>query len=105
MSAAREGTASVSTVARYLAGQDRWWPRSVLRTRMPAAGKRQIPVLAFAAGRRGPEWTQAVRESATRFGGEGATVHVLPALGHLDVLVGRSAPRQMHEPVRAFVSR
>jgi hypothetical protein len=104
LSAARDGASSSTVLARYLEGQDRWWPRAVLRTRMPAGGKRTVPVLAFAAGRRGEEWVRAVRESATRFGGEQAVVQVLAPMGHLDVLVGRAAPHQVHDPVRVFVT-
>jgi len=104
LSAARDGASSPSVVARYLAGEDRWWPRSVLRTRLPGGGKRAVPVLAFAAGRRGEEWARVVRESAQRFGGDQAVVQVLAPMGHLDVLVGRAAPHQVHDPVRVFVT-
>jgi hypothetical protein len=104
LSAAREGAADVRAVARYLAGADRWWPRAVLRSRTPGAGKRPVPVFAIAAGRRGGAWSQVVTESAERFGGDRATVRVLPSLGHVDVLVGRSAPHQVHEPVRLFIA-
>jgi hypothetical protein len=94
----------VRSVARYLAGADRWWPRAVLRTRAPGAAKRSVPVFAVAAGRRGSAWTDLVTASARDAGGAEATVRVLPAFGHVDVLVGRAAPHQVHEPVRVFIT-
>lgn len=103
-SAARDGAADVRAVARYLSNADRWWPRSVLQTRMPSAGGRSTRVLAFVAGRRGSEWTDAVRASAEAFGGDQTAVRVLPSFGHVDVMVGRAAPHQVYEPVRAFVA-
>jgi hypothetical protein len=104
LSAARDGAANVQALARYLEGEDRWWPRAVLRTRPPGAGKRPVPVLALAAGRRGASWTDLVRRSAETFGGDQAVVRVLPSLGHADLLVGRMAPHQVYEPVRTFVT-
>lgn len=103
-SAARDGAADVRAVARYLAAADRWWPRAALQTRAPGAGERAVPVFAVAAGRRGAAWSDLVTSSARIFGGEQATVRVLPSFGHVDVLVGRSAPRQVHEPVRVFIT-
>jgi hypothetical protein len=103
-SAARDGAADVRALARYLDGASRWWPRDVLRTRAPGAGDRAVPVFAVAAGRRGQAWADLVTSSARTFGGEQATVRVLPAAGHVDVLIGRNAPHQVHEPVRAFIT-
>jgi len=103
-SAARDRSADVGAVARYLAAEDRWWPRALLRSDMPGRGKRTLPVLAFAAGRRGADWIRIVRESAERFGGERAVVRVLPQAGHLDTLVGFAAPHQVYEPLRAFIT-
>jgi len=103
-SAARDGAASLGAVARYLAGADRWWPRSVLRTSAPGKSKRAVPVFAIAAGRRGPEWAERVTESARAAGGELAEVRTLPPSGHIDVLLGRNAPHQVHEPVRVFIT-
>jgi hypothetical protein len=104
LSAARDGVSDVRSVARYLAGADRWWPRAVLRTRAPGATKRRVPVFAVAAGRRGSAWTDLVTASARDAGGAEVTVRVLPAFGHVDVLVGRAAPHQVHEPVRVFIT-
>jgi len=104
LSGARDGGADVRSVARYLASASRWWPRAVLRTRAPGATRRSVPVLAFAAGRRGTAWTDLVAASARTAGGEQATVRVLPAFGHVDLLVGRTAPHHVHEPVRVFIT-
>jgi hypothetical protein len=102
-SAARDGAANLGAVARYLASADRWWPRAVLRKSAPGKSKRAVPVFAVAAGRRGPEWTELVTESARAAGGELAEVRTLP-FGHIDVLLGRNAPHQVHEPVRLFIT-
>ena len=64
---------------------------------------RPIPVLAFAAGNMGAAWLARVRAGAQAFGGDGATVHELQGYGHVDVLIGREAPRLVFEPVRRFV--
>ena len=102
-SAARDGAADLGAVARYLSNADRWWPRAVLRTRAAGKSKRAVPVFAMAAGRRGTEWTEAVTESAKAAGGQLAEVRTLP-VGHIDVLLGRIAPHQVHEPVRVFIT-
>jgi hypothetical protein len=102
-SAARDGAANLGAVARYHASADRWWPRAVLRTSVQEKSKRAVPVFAVAAGRRGNEWTTAVTESAKAAGGELAEVRTLP-VGHVDVLLGRSAPHQVHEPARVFIT-
>ena len=103
LSAAREGASDPRLLARYLEAADRWWPRDVLQTSMPGKPDRTVPVLAIASGRRPAEWLATVRASAERFGGDGAVVRSLPNLGHLDLLRGRLSPRQVFEPVRAFI--
>ena len=64
---------------------------------------RQLPVLAFASTQMGDAWVERVRASAKVFGGDSADVRTLPKYGHLDVLVGSSAVRDVYEPVRAWV--
>jgi hypothetical protein len=51
----------------------------------------------------GPAWIQRVRDGARTFGGEGTAVIVLPGYGHVDVLIGKDAPRLVFEPMRRFV--
>jgi pimeloyl-ACP methyl ester carboxylesterase len=100
----RDGVSDLSVLAMLLRSYDRWWPRASLEagplTERPTA---PVPVLAFASSRLGPEWTERVRASARAFGGPDAVVRELPAYGHLDVLVGRRAARDVFEPSLAWL--
>ena len=102
LSDAKEGVADIQLLAQLLRTYDRWWPRAALEAKV-SARRAPLPVLAFSSANMGPEWIEHVRASATAFGGPGATVHVLPLHGHIDVLVGRRAPQQVYEPVRAWL--
>ena len=102
LSAAKLGAADPGVLADYLATGDRWWPAGA------AAGASEprdapLPVLAFAAGRRGPDWAARVRAAAEAFGGEAAETLELPGLGHLDVLLGTNAARSVYEPSRRWI--
>lgn len=102
LSNAKSGVSDPQVVATLLGGYDRWWPRAALggSAVVPA---RQLPVLAFASTQMGDAWVERVRASAKAFGGEGAQVKPLPKYGHLDVLVGTAAVRDVYEPVRQWV--
>jgi hypothetical protein len=60
-------------------------------------------VLAFASSNMGAAWIQRVRDGARAFGGDGATVIAVPGYGHVDVLIGKDAPRLVFDPIRRFV--
>ncbi len=103
LSAARNGVSDLRVVARLLASYDRWWPAAALGGAAPAAPSRPLPVLAFASTNLGDAWVQRVRAGARTFGGDQATVRVLPLHGHLDVLVGRLAVEEVYEPLRLWL--
>jgi pimeloyl-ACP methyl ester carboxylesterase len=104
LSAARDGVSDVRSVARLLAADDRWWPRAALAGDAVPAPAQPLPVFAFASTRMGADWVARVRASAERFGGPDATVRALPGYGHLDLLVGRRAARDVFEPARAWLA-
>jgi len=103
LSDAAHGVADIGVVARLLATYDRWWPRAALGGDAPKPPRAPLPVLAFASANMGPEWVSRVRTSAEAFGGKDAVVRELRGFGHLDVLVGRDAPRLVFEPARAWL--
>lgn len=99
----RGEVSDLRVLARLLRGYDRWWPRAALAT--PAASARgELPVIAFASTRFGDAWVERVRASARAFGGETAVVRVLPSYGHLDVLVGKRAARDVYAPALAWLA-
>jgi pimeloyl-ACP methyl ester carboxylesterase len=100
---ASDGVSDVHVLATLLRGEDRWWPRAVLDGSDVPRPAQQLPVIAFASVRMGPEWTERVEESARSFGGPSATLRELPGYGHLDVLVGRSAAREVFEPTLVWL--
>jgi pimeloyl-ACP methyl ester carboxylesterase len=101
----RAEISDITVLAALLASYDRWWPRSALAAEPGAPPERRLPVLAFASTRLGERWVERVRESARAYGGAEATVHELPDYGHLDVLVGRAAARDVYGPVLAWLTR
>jgi pimeloyl-ACP methyl ester carboxylesterase len=100
---ARDGVSDVRALATLLASYDRWWPRAALATTAPPQPERPIPVLAFASTNLGADWVRRVRRAAEAYGGPQATVRELPRYGHLDVLVGRNAARDVFEPSLAWL--
>jgi pimeloyl-ACP methyl ester carboxylesterase len=104
LSGVKHGTTDVRALAALLSTYDRWWPRATLDAK-PAlpTPTRTMRVLAFASANMGPAWIQRVRDGARTFGGEGTAVIVLPGYGHVDVLIGKDAPRLVFEPMRRFV--
>jgi len=100
----RRGVSDIQVLATLLAGYDRWWPRAALGAAPPRPPARPLRVLAFASTNMGPAWIERVRSSARAFGGDGAVVRELRGYGHLDVLVGRSAGREVYAPVRSWLA-
>jgi pimeloyl-ACP methyl ester carboxylesterase len=102
LSAAKLGAADAGVLADYLSVGDRWWPTGAVPGSVDPPDE-PLPVLAFAAGRRGPAWVARVRAAADAFGGETATTRELRGLGHLDVLLGAAALRSVFEPSRRWI--
>jgi hypothetical protein len=111
------GVSRVDVLARLLVGYDRYWPaiqnvegRSIAsRPDDPntpiddAWGELSIPVLYFGASGMGPEWVLDGIHSAVRSGSEDVSLHLLEGYGHLDVLVGESAWKEVYEPVARWI--
>jgi pimeloyl-ACP methyl ester carboxylesterase len=102
LSAARDGVTDPVALARLLSTYDRWWPSAALGGGA-VDPTRRLPVLAFAAGRMGPRWTERVRRGARAWGGEAAAVHELPEYGHVDVLIAKDTDTRVVAPVVRFV--
>jgi hypothetical protein len=100
----RDGFSDVRTLAALLRSYDRWWPRAALGQSAPRPPAGGLPVLAFASTNLGQLWIDRVRTSAEAFGGQEAIVHTLPGYGHLDVLVGRRAARDVFAPALAWLA-
>jgi len=80
-------------------------PGSVPAADSPASpGTVALPVFAVASTNMGEGFRRAVETSAHRFGGETATVVVLPGWGHLDVLVGTAARDQVFAPLLRWLA-
>jgi pimeloyl-ACP methyl ester carboxylesterase len=94
----RDNISDIRVLAMLLRAYDRWWPRATLDGSPPGPPDAPVPVLAFTSTRLGPEWIARVNAAARAFGGPKAIVRELPAYGHLDVLVGRRAARDVFEP-------
>jgi pimeloyl-ACP methyl ester carboxylesterase len=104
LSAARDGVSNIQVVARLLVTYDRWWPRAALDVPAAKAPSTPVPVLAFSSSNIGPGWVERVGAGARTFGGADALVVELPGFGQLDVLTARTAARQVHEPVREWLT-
>ena len=99
----RDRVSDLSVLATLLRGYDRWWPRAVLEASSPDAVPQPLPVIAFASTQLGGAWVERVKGSARAYGGSAALVHELPGYGHLDVLVGRDAARDVFEPAVSWL--
>ena len=93
----------VRVVAELLDTYDRWWPGAASQGEATGSPHGRLPVLAFASGNMGPAWVEQVRTGAKQFGGDKATVIDLPLHGHIDLLVGRLAAREVFEPTRRWL--
>ena len=103
LSGVKTGSTDVRALAALLSTYDRWWPRATLAAKPAVTPGRPVRVLAFAAANMGSAWVGRVRDGARAFGGDGATVIELPGYGHVDVLIGKDAPRLVFDPIRRFV--
>jgi hypothetical protein len=114
-----EGLSKPQVLARLLAGYDRYYPavqdvdgRAIAdREDDPATplddlwGEMKAPILYFGATGMGTEWLLDGIHSAGASGSKDVTVNVLERYGHLDVLVGEYARRDVYEPVLAWILR
>ncbi len=94
------GCADIAALARLLASYDRYWPTAAAPEAGTATGAVSTrPVFVAVSGNMGPHFRHAVEASARAVGGEATTVVSFSACGHLDVLVGRSAPAVIFAPL------
>jgi pimeloyl-ACP methyl ester carboxylesterase len=108
------GFSDASVLARVLIGYDRWWPavqeyedhdnpfgaRALARLRAT-----KIPVFAFASTNISVQWPAMVAESAAATGSAEVTVKRLDGWGHLDVICGTHAEREVFAPLLAWLKR
>jgi pimeloyl-ACP methyl ester carboxylesterase len=114
-----EGMSRPQVLARLLGGYDRYYPaiqtidgRSLAdreddpRTGIDDAwGKLTVPVLYFGSTGMGAEWLIDGIHSAAASGSQDVTLNVLERYGHLDVLVGENARRDVFEPALEWILR
>jgi hypothetical protein len=107
------GFSRPATLARLLAGYDRYYPtiqdvegRSLAdrdddpRTPIDDLwGELRTPVLSFNSSGMGGDWLLSGLYSAEKSGSPDVTLNLLERYGHLDVLVGETARRDVYEPV------
>jgi pimeloyl-ACP methyl ester carboxylesterase len=111
------GLSRPERLARLLAGYDRYYPavqdvdgRSIAdRADDPATalddawGELKLPILYFGATGMGPEWLLNGIHSAGASGSPDVTLNVLERYGHLDVVVGEQARKDVFEPTLAWI--
>jgi pimeloyl-ACP methyl ester carboxylesterase len=102
------GYSDAGTLARVLITYDRYWPtaQDYEDPLTPALDKSladsKIPVLAFSSTNIAPNWSARVKFSAT-LTGTAPEVVVLSNWGHLDLLCGTFAKKQVYAPTLAWL--
>ena len=113
------GQSRPDVLGRLLAGYDRYYPavqdldgrRIADRDDDPRTtvddrwGEMKTPVLYFGNARMPGDWLLNGIYSAQKSGSPDVTIHVLDGYGHLDVLVGDHARRDVFEPTLAWITR
>jgi pimeloyl-ACP methyl ester carboxylesterase len=98
-------------LARLLVRYDRYWPivqdyRDTLTpAQATALSQSRIPVLAFSSTNFGPDWPHKVARSAAATGSADTTVITLAGWGHLDVICGTHADREVFAPAAGWLTR
>lgn len=105
------GFSKPTVLARVLIGYDRWWP-AVQNYENPFDAHviaelraSKIPVIAFSSTNISPAWPAEVARSARATGSADVTVEQLAGWGHLDVICGNYAEKQVYEPLLAWLRR
>ncbi len=102
------GYSDAVTLAHVLLTYDRYWPAvqdsedpltAAMRQRLAAS---KIPVLAFSSTNIAPDWPAQVKKSAAATGANPSVI-VLGGWGHLDVLCGTDAEKQVYAPALAWL--
>ena len=104
------GLADPAVLARVLVKYDRYWPNiqdyenSFTPAILDSLRHSQIPVLAFSSTNIGAEWPSRVASSAKSTGAKDVTVRILKNWGHLDVICGTAAERQVFVPTLSWLN-
>ena len=102
------GYSDAVILARVLLTYDRYWPAvqdyedPLTPALKQSLAESKIPVLAFSSTNIGPRWSQGVKNSAAATGAA-PEVAILPGWGHLDVLCGTYAKKQVYAPTLAWL--
>ena len=114
---ANTGMSRPETLGRILLDYDRYYPavqdvdgRSLAdrdddpRTAVDDAwGELKMPILYFGAAQMGADWLLDGIHSAGHSGSPDVALNVLEGYGHLDVIVGEQARRDVYEPTLAWI--
>jgi alpha-beta hydrolase superfamily lysophospholipase len=106
------GFSDPAVLARLLADYDRYYPAVQTAEGNAIAdwaddpgtplddawGELELPILAFASSGMGNDWVMNAFWSATASGSADVSLHLLEGYGHLDVIVGEHARRDVFEP-------
>jgi pimeloyl-ACP methyl ester carboxylesterase len=105
------GFSDPSVLARVLIGYDRWWPavqnydNPFDASALARLNVSKIPVIAFASTNISSQWPSMVADSAAATGSADVTVKRLAGWGHLDVICGTHAEREVYAPLLAWLRR
>ncbi len=105
------GFSDPSVLARVLIGYDRWWPavqnydNPFDASALARLNVSKIPVIAFASTNISSQWPSMVTDSAAATGSADVTVKRLAGWGHLDVICGTHAEREVYAPLLAWLRR
>jgi len=105
------GFSSAPVLAAVLITFDRYFPwvaeyEDAMTPALSAAlGKSGIPVLAFSSTNIAPDWPAQVAKSASSTGSADVTVKRLDGWGHLDVICGTHAQREVFRPALEWLRR
>jgi hypothetical protein len=116
---AKEGKSSPAVLGRLMAGYDRYYPavqdidgRAIADLADDPAttvddgwGSLKAPVVYFGATNMGIDWLLNGISSAGGAGSPDVTINVLEGYGHLDVVVGDQARRDVYEPLLAWIGK
>ncbi len=106
-----DGFSDPSILARVLITYDRYWPivqdyeDSFLPTVISALERSKISVLAFSSSNIAPDWPDRVGRSASSTGSSRTRVSTLKGWGHLDVICGTYAARDVFAPALQWIKQ
>ena len=106
-----DGLADPSVLARVLSRYDRYWPNvqdyedSFTPAIAASLKKSKIPVLAFSSTNISPDWPRQIGMSAASTGSQDVTVKTLRKWGHLDVICGTHAEKEVFAPIVVWLKQ